>query len=90
MLEAYLAKSACTEWFVTLINTKNFILCCYLSLTVQKVKISREHKDGEKWCIITWFMKSEVGDIGPVKPAHMLLVTTRVFFQGSVENLAGT
>jgi len=70
---------------VTLIDRKNFTLCCYPSLTVQEVKISREHEDREKRCIITWFMKSEVGDIGPVEPAHMLLVTTRVFFQDSVE-----
>jgi len=51
-------------------------------LTVQEVEISREHEDGEKLWDITWTTKSEGGGIGPVKPVHMILVTTRVFFEG--------
>ena len=61
------------------LNTKNFVLCRYPSLTVQEVVIS---KDGEKRWVITWSTKSEWDDIGSVK--------ARVFLQGSVENLAAT
>jgi len=32
MLKAYEAKSACAEWFLTLIDMKNFIFQCYPSL----------------------------------------------------------
>ena len=50
-------------------NMKNFVLHHYPSLTVQEVDMSTEHEDGEKWWGITRTMKSEVGDIGPVKPS---------------------
>jgi len=81
---------------MTVIDTKNFVLRHYPSLTVQEVEISREHEDGEKRWVITWPMKFEGGDIDPVKPVHVVfrrtwyLVTMRVFFQGSVESLAAT
>jgi len=41
VLKACEAKSACTEWFLTLIDMKNFILQCYPGLNVQEVEISR-------------------------------------------------
>jgi len=35
------------EWFVTIVDTKNFVLCRYPSLKVQEIEISREHEDEE-------------------------------------------
>jgi len=68
---------------------KNFVLHHYPSLTVQEVEITREQEDGEKRSVITWSMKYEVGEIGPVKPSHMVFSgEERVFSQGSIENLA--
>ena len=51
----------------------------YVSSLVQiMLKISRELEDGEKRWVIAWSMKSEGGGIGPVNPACMVLVKTRV------------
>jgi len=60
------------NWLVTLIETKNFVLCHYPSLTVQEVYISREHENREKQWVITWTAESEGGNIGPVKPVRMV------------------
>ena len=35
------------EWFVTVVDTKNFVLCRYPSLKVQEIEISSEHEDKE-------------------------------------------
>ena len=72
MLKAHEVKTACVKRFWTLVDTKNFILDCYPSMTVREVEISREREDGE-----TWSMKSEGGGIGPVKPAHIILSSYR-------------
>jgi len=65
-------QSACMKWLMTLIDTKNFVLHCYPSLTVQEANISREHENWEKQWVITWTTESEGGNIGPVKPVHMV------------------
>ena len=59
-------KCFCMEEFLTLINTKNFVIHCYPSPTVQEVEISREDE------VVTWSTKSEGGGIGPVKPVYMV------------------
>jgi len=87
VLTAHKEKSTCTEWFLNLVDIKKS-LRCYLSLTVQEVKISREDEDGKKWGVITWSMMFERGGIGPVNQRALYLVMMGVLFQGSVENLA--
>ena len=66
-LKAHKAKSTCTEWFLTLVDAKNFVLCWYPSLTVQDVEISREDElsddDGEKRWVTAW----SGSGIGPVE-----------------------
>ena len=47
MLKAHKVKTAYTEQFWTLFYTKRFVLCCYPSLIIQGIKISREHELGE-------------------------------------------
>jgi len=54
------------EQFLILIDTKNFVIHHYPSLTVQEVEISREDE------VVTWSTKSEGSGIGPVKPVHMV------------------
>jgi len=70
--QAHEVKTTCAEQFWTVFDTKNFVLCCFPSLTVQEVQISREHVDGEKRWVIIWSTKSEGCGIGPVKPMHMV------------------
>ena len=72
-LKAHLAKSAFTERFLVLADTKNFVLRCYPSLQVEDVEISGE--DGEKrWVIVCSrkYSRVEGAGIGPVKPARMV------------------
>lgn len=71
------------EWLLILIDMKNFVLCCYPSLKVQEVNISRE--GGEKQWVTAWSTKFEGGGIGPLKLACKVLVMMAVLF---VENLA--
>ena len=68
------------EQFLTLINTKNFVIHCYPSLTVLEVEISREN---EKCWVITWSMK---GSIGPVKPVHMVFSDDESFLSRFCHN----
>jgi len=49
VLRAHEAKFTCTELSLILINTRNFVLHCYPSLTVQEVELDKEHEDEEKW-----------------------------------------
>ena len=53
-------------------HEEHFVLRRYPSLTVQEVNISREHENQEKQWVITWTTESEGGNIGPVKPVHMV------------------
>ena len=78
--------TTCAEQFWTLFGTKNFVLCCFPSLTVQEVQISREHVDGEK----RWVISLKGVALVQWSQCTWFLVMMRVFFEGSVENLAAT
>ena len=72
-LKAHLAKSAFSERFTTLIDTKRFVVRCYPTLKVEEVEIVSE--DGAKrWMIVcsTKYMEVAGGGIGPVLPARMV------------------
>jgi len=48
--------SANTEQFLTLINTKSFVLNYYPSLAVQEIKEQLRTRDGNKlWIQLTWY-----------------------------------
>ena len=84
--QAHDVKTTCAEQFWTLFGTKNFVLCCFPSLTVQEVQISREHVDGEK----RWVISLKGVALVQWSQCTWFLVMMRVFFEGSVENLAAT
>ena len=57
----------CNGTVLNLDDTKNFVVCCYPSLTVWMVEISREDEDGEKQWVNVFSTKVEEGGIGPAE-----------------------
>jgi len=47
-----LSLYTCIEWFLTIADTKNFILRCYPSLTVQGAEISRGWGETVSYCVV--------------------------------------
>ena len=78
-------KSTCMEQLLALIDMKNFVSLCYPSLTVQLVKISREHEMGRNCGLLLGPQSLKGVALVWLSQRAWYLVTTRVFLLVSVE-----